>query len=137
MRGRILIADDDVGLIRLLRMSLEPLDVMIRETYDAISALTLIQREPPDIVILDIGMPGGNGLSACEMLASDRWLSRLPVIILTGRSEASVQDRCRQMGSHYVRKGPEAIAEVKRLVRQLLPPLDSAEFGVGTAARAA
>lgn len=116
----ILIADDDTGLIRLLRTILGPMGVEIRETYDAISALTLIQRATPDLIILDVNMPAGNGLSACEMLMTDKWLSRVPVIILTGQSDDATRDRCVKMGAHYVRKGPDAVAEVKALVGRLL-----------------
>jgi CheY-like chemotaxis protein len=116
----ILIADDDSGLIRLLRTVLEPLAVQIRETYDATSALTLIQRSPPNLVILDINMPGGNGLSACEMLKTDKNMARVPVIILSGRSDNATRDRCTEMGAHFVCKGPEALSEVKRLVVSLL-----------------
>jgi CheY-like chemotaxis protein len=116
----ILIADDDAGLIRLLRMVLEPLAIPIHETYDATSALTMIQRSPPSLVILDINMPGGNGLSACEMLKSDKNMARVPVIILSGLSDEATRNRCKQMGAHFVCKGPEALSEVKRLVVSLL-----------------
>ena len=115
----ILIADDDPGLIRLLRTVLEPLAV-IRETYDATSALAMIQRAPPNLVIFDVNMPAGNGLSACEMLRSDKNTIGLPVIILSGRSDDATRNRCSQMGAHFVCKGPEAVAEVKRLVVSLL-----------------
>jgi CheY-like chemotaxis protein len=116
----ILIADDDAGLIRLLRTVLEPLAVQIRETYDATSALTMIQMSPPSLVILDINMPGGNGLSACEMLKTDQNMARVPVIILSGRSDDAARNRCTQMGAHFVCKGPEALSDVKRLVVNLL-----------------
>jgi CheY-like chemotaxis protein len=116
----ILIADDDIGLIRLLRTVLEPLAVQIRETYDATSALALIQRSPPSLVIFDINMPGGNGLSACEMLKTDKNMARIPVIILSGRSDDATRDRCTQMEANFVCKGPEAVSEVKRLVVSLL-----------------
>jgi CheY-like chemotaxis protein len=116
----ILIADDDSKLIRLLRTVLEPLLVQIRETYDATSALAMIQRSPPNLVIFDISMPGGNGLSACEMLKTDKNMAQLPVIILSGRSDDATRDRCMQMGAHFVCKGPEALTEVKRLVISLL-----------------
>jgi CheY-like chemotaxis protein len=116
----ILIADDDAGLIRLLRLVLEPLAVQIRETYDATSALAMIQKSPPGLVILDISMPGGNGLSACEMLKTDKNMAQVPVIILSGRSDDVTRTRCKQMGAHYVCKGPDAFAEVKRLVVSLL-----------------
>jgi CheY-like chemotaxis protein len=116
----VLIADDDSGLIRLLRMTLEPLGVQIRETYDATSALTMIQRSPPQLVILDINMPGGNGMSACEMLKTDKAMARTPVIILSGRTDDATRKRCTDMGAHFVAKGPEALAEIKRLVPTLL-----------------
>ena len=116
----ILIADDDVDLIWLLRAGLEPLRVDVRETYDAISALTIIQRCPPSLVILDVNMPGGNGLSACEMLKSDKHMASVPVIILSGRSDDVTRDRCTKMGAHFVCKGPKAVSEVKDRVTSLL-----------------
>jgi CheY-like chemotaxis protein len=116
----ILIADDDSGMIRLLRTILEPLAVRVRETYDATSALTIIHQSPPSLVIFDISMPGGNGISACEMLKSDKNTARMPVIILSGRSDDATRNRCTEMGAHFVCKGPEALAEVKRLVVRLL-----------------
>src|ERR1700679_704979 len=116
----ILIADDDVGLIRLLRTILGPLAVQIRETYDATSALTMIQRSPPNLVIFDINMPGGNGLSACEMLKTDKNMARVPVIILSGRADAATRNSCTQMGAHFGSKGTEALPEVKCLLVGLL-----------------
>ena len=116
----ILIADDDPALIRLLRTVLEPLAVQVRETYDATSALAMIQRSPPNLVILDINMPAGNGLSACEMLKTDKTMAGVPVIIFSGRSDDATRNRCSQLGAHFVCKGPEALSEVKRLVISLL-----------------
>jgi len=116
----ILIADDDIALIRLLRTVLEPLDVKMQEAHDAMHALILIHKFPPDLVILDVNMPAGNGLSAGEMLASDARLSRLPVIILTGDASEETLMRCQRMQAHYVCKGPDAMNKVKRLVCELL-----------------
>jgi DNA-binding response OmpR family regulator len=116
----ILIADDDVDLIRLLRTGLKSLPVDIRETYDATSALTIVQRCPPSLIILDINMPGGNGLSACEMLKTDKHMASVPVIILSGRSDDATRDRCSQMGAHFVCKGPNAISELRAHVSSLL-----------------
>lgn len=121
----ILIADDDMALIRLLKVGLQPLGINIREAHDAMYALTIIHQSPPDLVILDVNMPAGNGLSACEMLTCDPRLSRLPVIILTGDSNDSTLMRCQRMGAHYIRKGPEAVNEVKRRVCELLSVHDS------------
>jgi two-component system alkaline phosphatase synthesis response regulator PhoP len=122
----VLIADDDPGLIRLLRTILESMSVQVRETYDATSALAMIQRSPPNVVILDISMPGGNGLSACEMLKTDKSMAKVPVIILSGRDNETTRGRCAQMGAHFVCKGPQAPGEIKRLVGNLLAPMETA-----------
>jgi CheY-like chemotaxis protein len=116
----ILIADDDIALINLLTLCLQPLGVRIQSGHDAMYALTLIHKAPPDLVILDVNMPAGNGLSACEMLSSDARLSRLPVIILTGDSSEATLARCRKMRAHYIFKGPDVFNEVKRVVCLLL-----------------
>ena len=60
----ILIADDDMGLVRLLRLSLESLGVKILQAHDAMYALTVIHKSPPDLVVLDVNMPAGSGLSS-------------------------------------------------------------------------
>jgi two-component system KDP operon response regulator KdpE len=122
---KILIADDDVGLVRLLRTSLETLGVKILQAHDAMYALTVIHNSPPDLVVMDVTMPAGNGLSACEMLASDARLRRLPVIILTGDSSDATLARCQKMRAHRVLKGSQAIEEVRALVCRLLSIQDA------------
>ena len=97
IRGQILIADDDVGLIRLLAIPLERIGLKILEAHDAMYALNIIHKTPPDLVILDVNMPAGNGLSPCEMLGSDPRFSRLPVVILTGDSSDATMMRCQKM----------------------------------------
>jgi len=117
---KVLIADDDAGMLRLLTQRLDALDIEVIEARDALSALVLANETAPDLIILDIGMPGGNGLSACEMLASEPSLSRVPVIILSGRSDDATLFRCQSVGARYIRKGADAIDEVKTTVRRLL-----------------
>ena len=119
----IMIADDDIALARLLNLSLRPLGVKIQEVHDAMHALTLIHHSPPDLVIMDVTMPAGNGLSACEMLATDTRLRRVPVIILTADSSVATLARCKEMRAHYVHKGPDVVNEIGRLVCQLIPGL--------------
>jgi CheY-like chemotaxis protein len=114
------IADDDVNLIRLLRAALEPMGVEIQEAHNAVAALVMINRAPPDLVILDVNMPTGNGLSVCEMLASDNRLSRVPVVILTSDSDDRTLMRCQSMRAHYIQKDADAIEQVKQFTAQML-----------------
>jgi len=117
---RILIADDDIRMLSLLNTTLAPLGLDISYAQTAMAALATVHQEALDLVILDINMPGGNGLGACEMLASDPMFSQLPVIILTAQTDDGIQHRCQKLGAHYVRKSPEAMERVGQLVCGLL-----------------
>ena len=117
---KVLIADDDAGMLGLLAHVLDPLDVEVIEARDAMTALVLANETAPDMIILDISMPGGNGLSACEMLASMPSLTHVPVIILTGKSDDSTLFRCRSVGARYICKGADAVDQVMSTVGRLL-----------------
>jgi two-component system, cell cycle response regulator len=117
---KVLIADDDAGMLGLLARVLDALDVEVIEARDAMSALVLANETAPDMIILDISMPGGNGLSACEMLASMPALTHVPVVILTGKSDDATLFRCQNIGAHYICKGADAMDEVRSTVRRLL-----------------
>src|SRR5581483_945966 len=82
----IVIADDDPKMIRLLRRHLEQSGFRVAAATDGPSALTLVESEEPDLMVLDIGMPGMDG---CEVLSRLREFTWLPVIILSGRDSES------------------------------------------------
>ena len=132
LQRTIMIADDDIALARLLSLSLRPLGAKIQEVHDAMHALTLIHQSPPDLVIMDVIMTAGNGLSACEMLSTDARLWRVPVIILTGDSSGATLARCQEMRAHYLHKGPNVLGEIKQLVCQLLPSLRMAQHAASS-----
>jgi CheY-like chemotaxis protein len=121
----VLIADDDPAIIRLIRMTLEPMGLRVDEARDAMTALMKIHMSPPSVAILDVNMPSGNGLSVCEMLVTDTGLARLPIIVLTGEGDERVRNRCFSMGAAHVRKGSEAMSELKDLVRRILSDNES------------
>jgi len=74
----------------------------------------------PDLMILDINMPAGNGLSVCEMLATDPGSSAIPVIILTGRNDPDTIRRCHDMLAYYVLKCPDVWRRVEPVVFELM-----------------
>src|SRR5690606_2076818 len=99
MPKHVLIADDDAALCRILAMRAKTLGVRVTVCHDAMHALHVIHQSPPDAVVMDIGMPAGNGLAACEMLASDDRLRGIPVIVLTGRGDQATRDRIAALGA--------------------------------------
>jgi len=129
----VLIADDDRDLVRVLQMRFRQLDVQVVVAYDALSALQLAHQERPDLVCLDVGMPGGSGLSVCEMLTADKELSSIPTIMLTGRADEQTIRRCHEMCAYYVLKSEDVWGRMEPIARELLgmipvPSVDTRTF---------
>lgn len=80
---KIVIADDEPRLRLLVRTALEREDCLILEAADGHRALDLILREKPDLVILDVVMPGLYGTEVCKQLKTNPETAHIPVIILT------------------------------------------------------
>src|SRR5256885_9260590 len=81
---RVLIVDDDAGLRTLLRMTLESADLEVDEAPDARVAEDRIAVRPPDVIVLDIRMPGLDGLSFCRGLKRTPETAGTRIILLTG-----------------------------------------------------
>ncbi len=116
----ILIADDDRHLVYLLALRCRQLGLEVREAYDCVSALTQIHATCPDVVCLDVNLPGGNGLSLCEMLCTDDSVADIPKIILTGRSDPDTIRRCHSMCAYYVEKANDVWERMRPLLVDVL-----------------
>jgi CheY-like chemotaxis protein len=116
----ILIADDDRELVQVLALRCRALGVHVECAHDALRALNLMQPTMPDLICLDVNMPAGNGLSVCEMLASEPRWAKTPVIILTGRTDPEIIIRCHQLCAYYVLKGGDVWSRIEPLVGELL-----------------
>lgn len=94
--------------------------LQVRQAYDSVTALSQIHAQLPDFICLDVNLPGGNGLSLCEMLCSDDRTARIPKIILTGRSDPDTIRRGHTMCAYYVEKSPQVWDRVGPLLGELL-----------------
>ena len=83
----ILVADDDVEILGLVTRHLKQYDCTILEASDGEEALRLARREKPDLVILDVMMPGMTGWEVCRAIREDDHLEQTAVIMLTGIGE--------------------------------------------------
>lgn len=98
---KILIVDDHADIRRLIRMTLEFEDYDIREAADGESALVMAQEHQPDLVLLDVMMPGAiNGLEVCRRLRDGAAAGTRPrVIMLSARGQASDREAGLQAGA--------------------------------------
>ena len=82
--GKILVVDDEKKLVRLVSAYLEKEGYQVVAAYDGETALELFHSESPDLVVLDIMLPGLDGLEFCRRVRRD---SRAPIIMLSARAE--------------------------------------------------
>ncbi|HEV8004094.1 MAG TPA: response regulator [Planctomycetaceae bacterium] len=126
MQKTILIADDDRELNSAIALRCRCHGLRVFCAHDAFTALSLVKSEMPDMVCLDVEMPAGNGLSVCEMLASDEACRSIPVAIMTGRTDPDTIIRCHNMCAYYIEKCPDVWSRLEPLLTEILgPPAES------------
>lgn len=113
----IVIAEDDDAMARVLRLHCEAIGGRVRVAPDAMMALTMIHRQPPDIVLLDLHLPAGNGFGILEMIRADSRLAHIPVIVFSGAEDEDIAARCRKHNATFVKKSPHERIALKQLIR--------------------
>jgi CheY-like chemotaxis protein len=85
--ARILVADDEPGVRRLVRLTLELEGHMVTEAADGAGALAAAHAVPPDCVVLDVMMPGMDGLEVCRRLRANSQTATTPVVLLSAKAQ--------------------------------------------------
>ncbi len=115
----ILICDDEPSLRELMRISLPPA-YSFAEAADAAEAIELVDQVRPDLVLLDVMMPGASGLTVLERLRSDADLSDTPVLVVSAFSAESDRLAALDAGASGFLKKPFDPEELESLVEELL-----------------
>lgn len=126
---RVVVVDDDAAIGPAIRLLLAPEGIGVESSEDGQAALPDLLREPPDLVILDVNMPGMSGWELCAILRRQSATRTIPILFLTGRHE--VKDRITAMqfgGSDYLTK-PFGGDDLRRKVRALLGQGSRSEAG--------
>jgi DNA-binding response OmpR family regulator len=117
---RILIVDDDAFIRR-------PLEFILREegyqpvtAADAVEGLRAIEACPPDLIVLDVMMPGKDGLTWCAELKRDARYARIPIVLLSARGHVSDREQALSLGAADFMTKPYSPHELKSRVRELL-----------------
>ena len=116
-RPHIMVVDDDLEMLRLLERTLELEGYGVTIAANGVSALMLFRDREPDLVILDIMMPGPDGF---QVLDSIRQRSNVPVIMLTAKYEVTLPEKALGLGADdYVRKPFRPLELVARVQAKL------------------
>lgn len=128
-RGTVLIIDDEKDLIELVRYNLEREGFDVLAATDGRSGYSLATEQQPDVVVLDLMMPGMGGLEVCRLLRANSRTGHLPIIILTALAAEADRIVGLEIGADdYVTKpfSPrELVARVKAVLRRMTAQLDA------------
>lgn len=120
MANKILIVEDDLPTVELLKFTLQSEGFETAVVYEGISALRAVEKEKPDLILLDVMIPGVDGFEVCQLLKHNVKLMHIPVIMVT----AKVRKEDRMMGfekgaDDYISKPFDPIelaSRVKKLI---------------------
>lgn len=98
-RAKIMVVDDDPDLRHALSIRLRANQFDIVKVCDGYSAIALAQKERPDLVILDLGLPAGDGFVVLKNLRQYPALADIPVIVLTARDPQAVKKKTLESGA--------------------------------------
>jgi DNA-binding response OmpR family regulator len=118
--AKILIVDDDPDLRQALRLRLRANHYETINAVDGYSAIAQAYKERPNLIILDLGLPAGDGFVVLERLQSDDKLSTIPVIVLSARDPQSSEKRALQSGAAAFFQKPADNTELLNVIRTTL-----------------
>ena len=122
-KPRILVADDDPTIRIILRKVLEAQGYVIEEAEDGAKALASVAAAPPDMILVDLNMPGLDGYGVVRGVRESLGLARLPILMLTADSDDRSQAQAFELGADdYIIKPvkvPLVVARVKAAFRRL------------------
>ena len=99
MKKRILIADDDVAIVRLLSLRLQARNFDVLKAYDGSECMKIALKDAPDLILMDIKMPNGDGIWAFEKLLQSDITRNISVIFMTAYPTAEIKAQLLKFGA--------------------------------------
>src|SRR5271167_46070 len=134
LRYRVLVVEDDADIRELIRYNLAQEGFVVEEAADGTQALEKVKRRVPDLLLLDLMLPGMPGLQVCRQMRAERETTHLPILIVTAKGTEVDKVLGLEMGADdYVVKpfSPrELIARVKALLRRANPDVATPKSGI-------
>jgi DNA-binding response OmpR family regulator len=117
---KILIADDEIAIRLLIHSTLENEEYNIIESQNGLETVEKYRDEAPDLLILDLMMPGLSGSEVCEKIRADPNAKKAPIIILTAKGKISDEAARQEFGADFYLTKPFSPLELLACVNQVL-----------------
>jgi DNA-binding response OmpR family regulator len=121
-KSKILIVDDDPELRRALNLRFRANHYETAYATDGLSAIAMAQKERPDVIILDVGLPAGDGFVVMDRLQQNAELASIPVIVLTARDPQGTRQRIMKAGASAFFQKPADNGKLLNAIRSVLSP---------------
>ncbi len=120
MKQSVLVVDDEPQARSMMRLILVRAGYDVLEAKDGYEALDEVERQVPDLMILDIMMPGIDGFYVCQRLRADDRTAELPIIVLSAKTDADSIERGKEVGATMYLTKPVSPDELTRHVREVI-----------------
>lgn len=124
MKKNVLVVDDEIGALTLIGIMLERGGFNVLKAKDADAALAILDQNTPDLIILDVMMPGIDGIELCEIIRHRDDTSNIPVLILSARGDADSVMRGMEAGANDYLPKPILHHDLVSKVRSILTQAD-------------
>ncbi|MBZ0306795.1 MAG: response regulator, partial [Anaerolineae bacterium] len=122
----ILVVDDEIGALTLIGIMLERGGFEVLKAKDADSALSVLSTDMPDMIILDVMMPGTDGIELCRIIRDRKQTHRIPILILSARGDAESVMKGMEAGANDYLPKPilhhDLVAKVNKILSDVSHP---------------
>ncbi len=119
----VLLADDDPTVIALLGAALRKEGFRVVTAVDAMQALLMTQHRKPDVIVLDVQMPGGTGIHSLKKIKALNHTSQTPVVVISSITDPQLPDQVKELGADvFMPKPVDPAALIAELKILLEPP---------------
>ena len=124
--GRVLVVDDEPDVLLLCRLNLQQRGHELLEAADGSKALEIARDRHPDVIVLDLMLPGISGYDVLEALQRDAETTNIPVLVLTAKSLRADRERSHGLGASAFLTKPFLPNELCEMVDSLVAPRQGA-----------
>ena len=119
-QAKVLIVDDDPEMRLAMHVRLKANNYAVGFAVDGVSGVAEARRQMPDVILLDLGLPAGDGFSVLERLQASDILATIPVIVISGRDRAAHRDRSLKAGAKLFLQKPVRNSDLLVAIEQTL-----------------
>lgn len=133
MKPTILVVEDDPLAAKILEAQLRHDGYHVSVAYNGLQALKMCREEPPDLVLLDLMLPGVDGFEVLSQMRAEPGTARVPVIVVSAKTDVSDQHMAARLGANRYLTKPYSWSELSETVRSLLRQAPAQQVAAGKA----